>query len=145
MVPSEALLALQRLASTACWRGGLMLALLAMARCAVVCGVVTTKAGNMLSGERRDLRKDPCGRWKVQLSRCKCRHSKLKDIRMDRMVFFGHNCFMLEAMAQHSWLNGVTSWTDMMKFAQLGFGTQVFVENCLLLFSLSFVTGCIMV
>ena len=52
---------------------------------------------------------------------------------------------MLEAMAQHSWLNGVTSWTDMVKVAQLGFGTQVFVENCLLLFSLSFVTGCIMV
>jgi len=39
-----------------------MLALLAMARCAVVCGVVTTKAGNMLSGERRDLM------WSVESS-----------------------------------------------------------------------------
>ena len=59
-----------------------MLALLAMARCAVVCGVDTTKAGNMLSGERCDLRNVLCGRCKVQLSRCMCRHSKLKDRRM---------------------------------------------------------------
>ena len=43
-----------------------MLALLAMARCAVLRGVVMTKSGSMLSGERCDLRKDPCGRWKVQ-------------------------------------------------------------------------------
>ena len=33
-----------------------MLALLAMARCAVLRGVVMTKSGSMLSGERCDLR-----------------------------------------------------------------------------------------
>ena len=42
-----------------------MLVLLAIARCAVVCGVDTTKAGNMLSGERCDLRNVLCGRCKV--------------------------------------------------------------------------------
>ena len=39
-----------------------MLALLAMARCAGVCGVDTTKAGNVLSGERCDLRNVLCGK-----------------------------------------------------------------------------------
>ena len=45
-----------------------MLVLLAMARCAGVCGVDTTKAGNVLSGERCDLRNVLCGRCKVRLS-----------------------------------------------------------------------------
>ena len=70
-----------------------MLVLLAMVRCAVVCGVGTTKAGNMLSGERCDLRNVLCGRCKVQFIRCMCRHSKLKD---RRMMFIGDACHELD-------------------------------------------------
>ena len=86
-------LALQRLASTACWRVGLMLVLLAMARCAGVCGVDTTKAGNVLSGERCDLRNVLCGRCKVRVSKCMCRHSRLKG---KRMMFIGDACHELD-------------------------------------------------
>ena len=46
-----------------------------------------------------------------------------------RTVFLGHNCFMLEPMAKHSWPNGVTSWTATVKFAQFGFGIEVVAEN----------------
>ena len=35
----------------------------------------------------------------------------------------------LEAMVKHSWPNGVTSWNDTVKFAQLVFGTNVPMEN----------------
>ena len=35
----------------------------------------------------------------------------------------------LEAMEKHSWPNGVTSWNDTVKFAQLVFGTNVPMEN----------------
>ena len=63
-----------------------MLVLLAMARCAGVCGVDTSKAGNVLSGERCDLRN-------VLFIRCMCRHSKLKD---RRMMFIGDACHELD-------------------------------------------------
>ena len=86
-----------------------MLVLLAMARCAGVCGVDTTKAGNVLSGERCDLRNVLCGRCKVRVSKCMCRHSRLKGKRrcMSRVGLILHIC-------------------------SVGFGSQVFVEmNCL--------------
>ena len=35
----------------------------------------------------------------------------------------------LEAMAKHSWPNGVTSWDDTVKFAQFVFGEKVSVED----------------
>ena len=70
-----------------------MLVLLAMARCAGVCGVDTTKAGNVLSGERCDLRNVLCGRCKVRFSKCMCRHSRLKG---RRMMFIGDACHELD-------------------------------------------------
>ena len=70
-----------------------MLALLAMARCAGVCGVDTTKAGNVLSGERCDLRNVLCGRCKVRFFKCMCRHSRLKG---RRMMFIGAACHELD-------------------------------------------------
>ena len=70
-----------------------MLVLLAMARCAGVCGVDMTKAGNVLSGERCDLRNVLCGRCKVRVSKCMCRHSRLKG---KRMMFIGDACHELD-------------------------------------------------
>ena len=70
-----------------------MLVLLAMARCAGVCGVDTTKAGNVLSGERCDLRNVLCGRCKVRFFKCMCRHSRLKG---RRMMFIGAACHELD-------------------------------------------------
>ena len=36
---------------------------------------------------------------------------------------------VLEAMAKDSWPNGVTSWDDTVKFAQLVFGEKVSVAD----------------
>ena len=63
----------------------------------------------------------------LDIVRHNCSHSKQQVHK--HCVLWTRLIHGLEAMAKHSWPNGVTSWKDTVKFAQLVFGTDVHVED----------------
>ena len=63
----------------------------------------------------------------IVVFRCNCRHS-MSQVHKD-CVLWTQVVNASEAMEKHSWPNGVTSWNDTVKFAQLVFGRDVPMEN----------------
>ena len=74
------------------------------------------------------------GSWNINFThqnivvfRCNCRHS-MSQVHKD-WGLWTQMVNRVEAMEKHSWPNGVTSWNDTVKFAQLVFGMDVPMEN----------------
>ena len=75
----------------------------------------------------------PCGRRAAHGKEFLCKH-----------LFLVTDCIMVWVFfVKHSWPHGDTSWDDMVKCSQLVSGTEWLLGNCWLLFTVSFVTGCI--